>query len=113
MHDEFMLPHEQLAAIGIPTEMRDRVALQVLAAKYVALVESALKLADGEPIEIDLNRVSEILAMDHTTDPRESVMVVESTEEKDPRVYLRLATVDEKQKANRRYALARMGTRRN
>lgn len=113
MRDDFQLPHEQMNAVGVPDHLRDHVALQVQTAKYNALVEAVMKLTDGEPIEIDLNRVKDILAMTPLTDPRESVMVVESTEEKDPRVYVRLATVDEIQAANRRYALARMGGRRN
>lgn len=114
MSDDTLLPHELLNAVGVPNHLRAGVAYQVLAAKYCALLEQVMKLTGGQPVEINLERVKEILAMDpFKTDPREFVMIVETTEEQDPRVYVRLATVDEVRDANRRYALAHMGGRRN
>lgn len=114
MGDEYLLPHEILDGAGVPDRLRADVAYKVQAAKYCALVEAVMKLTGGEPVEVNLERVREILVMDpFKTDPREFVMVAETTEKNDPRIYVRLATVDEIRNGNRRYALSRMGGRRN
>lgn len=115
MSDEFLLPHEVLDAVGVPNAARAHVAYQVLAAKYVALVEAVVKKT-GEPIEISLDRVKEIYDQDAlTTDPAEVAMVAERklNSEPGPIVFVGLASVEEIRAANRRYALARMGARRN
>jgi hypothetical protein len=110
---DFSLPNEALA--GVPQALRAQVAYQVLAAKYCALVEAAMKITGGEPVEIDLDRVKEIHAQTHLTDPREAVVVAERKKDDapGPTVYVGLATPDEVREANRRYALQRMGARRN
>jgi hypothetical protein len=113
---EFLLPNEMLAGAGVPDAFRGDVQYRVVTAKYCALVEAAMKLTGGEPLQLDLDRVKEILAMTHLTDPREMVMVAEEKDspgEPGPLITVRLATVAEIQTANRRYALQRMGARRN
>jgi hypothetical protein len=113
--NEFLLPHEFMEGAGVPDEYRAVVSYQVLCAKYCALVEQVMKLTDGEPVRISLERAKEILAMNHATDPRDFVMVVEAKPGGLPgeHVDIRLASVDEVRAANHRYALSRMGPGRN
>lgn len=112
---EFRLPHEVLDGARVPDEMRAHVAYRVLAAKFCALVEAVIKKT-GEPIEISLDRAQEILDQDPlTSDVRSVVMVAERklNDAPGPIVLIDLATVEEIRAANRRYALSRMGARRN
>lgn len=112
---EFVLPHEVLDQVGVPAHARYQVAYQALAAKYVALVE-AVVAKTGEPIEFSLERAQEILDQDPLkTDPAVCVMVAERKPhgEGSPIVSVGIASVDEVRAANRRYALSRMGSRRN
>jgi len=113
---EFLLPHEILSGVGVPDAMRAEVQYRVVTGKYCAIVEAAMRVTGGEPLQMSLDRVKEILAMTPRTDPREMVIVVEEKAppgEPGPLVNVRLATVAEIQDANRRYALLRMGARRN
>lgn len=112
--DDFMLPHELMDGARIPDGLRDRVGYQIVCAKYLAFVEQVMHLTGGEPVEVSAERVKEIVAFTHLTDPREVVMVKEETDEPGADIYrVSLATVEEIQAANRRYALSRMGARRN
>jgi hypothetical protein len=112
---EFLLPHEILAGGGVPDALRDDVQYRVVTSKYCALVEAAMKVTGGEPLRVSLERVKEIHAMTHHTDPSETVMVAETKPGgiPGPIIEVRLATIAEIQDANRRYALSRMGARRN
>jgi hypothetical protein len=112
---EFLLPHEILSGVGVPDAMRAEVQYRVVTGKYCAIVEAAMKVTGGEPLQISLDRVKEILSMTTLTDPREMVMVAElkNPPGPGPLVDVRLATIQEIQDANRRYALSRMGARRN
>ena len=112
---EFLLPHEIMAGAGVPDAYRSDVQAKVVTAKYCGLVEAAMRLTGGAPITVSLDRVKEILAMTPLTDPREIVRVAEDKPGglPGPLIEVRLATVAEIQDANRRYALSRMGARRN
>lgn len=106
---------ELLAAAGVPPQFRLQVAYQLLVAKYAALVEAATGEL-GHPIEITLERVTEISEQNRATDPRDVVMVKEEPADPEPpcdRFLVSLASPDEIRAENHRIALKRMGARRN
>jgi hypothetical protein len=111
--NEFFLPHEIFDRSNVPDNFRDQVQAQILAAKYCALVEAAMEVTGGEPITMSLERCKQILTFTHLTDPRSVPVIAEDPAGDQDHVLVRLATLQEKQAANRRYALHRMGGRRN
>lgn len=111
MGGDFMLPHELFA--GIPNAQKHRVAYELIAAKYCALVEVAVELNGGEPVKVSSARVKEILSGDPLKDPDVAGTIVESSAGDGDGLLVRCATSEEKQAASQRYRLHRMGGSRN